>query len=416
MSEPPAEGLPLRRLAVPVLLPAAVFGVGQGAAVPVVALQARELGASVGGAGLIVALLGLGMVLGDVPAGRIVARIGERSAVLLGSGIGAVGAALCLLSWTPVVLGIGVGMYGVASAVWALARQAYIIETVPVAQRARALSAMAGLSRLGTLIGPFLGAGVVHLLGPRGGFLVELVAVVLAGALMAAMPAVESDRRSTRPVQTLRGVLVTHRRVLSTIGTSALLMGASRASRTAVLPLWADHIGLDAATTSLLFGVGAAVDVALSYPAGRWMDLRGRRPVAVASLVAFAAAHVALPLTGGVLTLGAVAMLMGVANGLSNGLIMTLGADSAPKDGRAEFLGAFRLCHDLGMLTGPLVLAAVAAVATLGIGSVALGALSALGAAGMARWVPRRPAIRALPPGNTRYQRDEPLPGKPRRR
>jgi MFS family permease len=113
---------PLRRLAVPVLLPAAVFGIGNGAAVPVVALQARELGASVGGAGLIVALLGLGMVLGDLPAGRIVARIGERAAVLLGSAVGAVGVALSLVSWTPVVFGIGVGMYGVASAVWALAR------------------------------------------------------------------------------------------------------------------------------------------------------------------------------------------------------------------------------------------------------------------------------------------------------
>lgn len=387
-----SEAGPLRRLAVPVFLPAAVFGVGQGAAVPVVALQARELGASVGGAGLIVALLGLGMVLGDLPAGRIVTRIGERSAVLLGSGIGAVGAALCLLSWTPVVLGIGVGMYGIASAVWALARQAYIIETVPVALRARALSAMAGLSRLGTLIGPFLGAAVVYLLGPRGGFLVELVAVVVAGALMAGMPAVESDRGGGRPAHSLQKVLVAHRRVLSTLGVSALVMGASRASRTAVLPLWADHIGLDATTTSLLFGVGAAVDVALSYPAGRWMDLRGRRPVAVGSLVAFAAAHVALPLTGSVLALGAVAVIMGVANGLSNGLIMTLGADAAPEDGRAEFLGAFRLCHDSGSLIGPLTLAAVAAVATLGMGSVALGALSALGAAGMARWVPRRPA------------------------
>jgi MFS family permease len=220
---------------------------------------------------------------------------------------------------------------------------------------------------------------------------VELVAVIVAGALMAAMPAVEADRRSTRPAQTMRSVLVTHRRVLRTLGAGALLMGAARASRAAVLPLWADHIGLDAVTTSLLFGVGAAVDVALSYPAGRWMDLRGRRPVAVGSLVAFAGAHVALPFTSGVITLGAVAMLMGVANGLSNGLIMTLGADAAPRDGRAEFLGAFRLCHDVGTLTGPLVLAAVTAAATLGMGSVALGALAALGAAGMARWVPRRP-------------------------
>jgi MFS family permease len=392
---------PLRGLVVPVLLPAAAFGVGQGAAAPVVALLARELGASVGVAGLIVALLGLGQVLGDLPAGRIVARIGERSALLLGSAVGAVGVTLSLLAWSPVMLGLGVGMFGIAAAVWGLARQAYVVDTVPVAMRARALSAVGGLSRLGTMVGPFLGAGVVHLLGPRGGFLVQLVSVVVAGALMVAMPAVETDARGARPTQPLRSVLVAHRRVLRTLGTSVLLLGAARASRVAVLPLWADHIGLDAATTSLLFGVGAAIDVALSYPAGRWMDLRGRRPVAVASLVAFAAAHVALPFAGGVVALAAVAVLMGVANGLSNGLLMTLGADAAPENGRAEFLGAFRLCHDVGMLTGPLLLAAVAAAATLSGGSVVLGALAALGAAGMARWVPRHPAA-PRPSGSAR--------------
>jgi hypothetical protein len=88
---------------------------------------------------------------------------------------------------------------------------------------------------------------------------------------------------------------------------------------------------------------------------------------AVVSLLVFAAAHVALPLTAGGVTLGVVAVLMGVGNGLSNGVIMTLGADAAPVHARAEFLGAWRPCHELGMLAGPA-------------------------AAAMARWVPRRPS------------------------
>jgi MFS family permease len=381
------EPRPLRRLVVPVFLPAAVFGVGQGASAPVVALQARELGASVGVAGLIVAVLGLGQVLGDLPAGRIVARIGERNAVLLGTAVGAVGVALCLVAWTPAVLGVGVGLFGVASAVWGLARQSYVIDTVPPALRARALSAMAGLMRLGFLLGPFLGAAVVHFLGPPGGFAVQLAAVVAAGVLMLAMPAVDEDAGALRPTMSLRQVVAANRRALRTLGVGALVMGAARASRTAVLPLWADQVGLDPVTTSLLFGVGAAVDVALSYPAGRWMDLRGRRPVAVGSLVAFAASHLVLPLAGGVLTLGAVAVLMGVANGLSNGLIQTIGADLAPAEGRTEFLGAFRLCHDLGMLAGPLVIGAVSAAAGLAVAAAALGGISGAGAGWMWHWL-----------------------------
>ncbi|WP_219416614.1 MFS transporter [Pseudonocardia nigra] len=391
---PPSPGgpRPLRRLVVPVFLPAAVFGVGQGASAPVVALQARELGASIWVAGLIVALLGLGQVLGDLPAGQVVARIGERRAVLLGSAVGAVGVALSLFSWSPVVLGVGVALFGVASAVWGLARQSYVVDAVPPGMRARALSAMASLSRLGFLIGPFLGAGVVSLVGPRGGFVVQLVAVLVAGALMAAMPDVTARAPGAPQARSLRACVAAHRKVLGTLGAATMLMGAARASRTAVLPLWAEHIGLDPVTTSLLFGLGAALDVALSYPAGRWMDLRGRRSLAAASLVGFTAAHLVLPLAGGVVALGAVSALMGVANGLGNGLIMTIGTDAAPDDARAEFLGAWRLCHDLGMLGGPLLIGAVSGAATLGAAALVMGGLSAVGAGGMARWVPRRRA------------------------
>jgi MFS family permease len=394
---PVAADRPLRRLVVPAFLPAAVFGIGQGAAAPLVALSARELGGSVAAAGAVVALLGLGQVLGDLPAGRIVARVGERSAVLLGSAVGLVGVALSFVATSVPVLGLGVGLFGTASAVWGLARQSYVVDAVPEAMRARALSAMAGLSRLGFLLGPFLGAAVVHLVGTRGGFLVQLVAVVAAGALMAALPRLEhppdaaGGRGRGRTGASLRAVVTAHSRVLRTLGAGALLMGAARASRTAVLPLWADHIGLDAVTTSMLFGIGAAVDVALSYPAGRWMDRRGRRGVAVVSLLVFAAAHVALPLTAGAVTLGVVAVLMGVGNGLSNGVIMTLGADAAPVDARAEFLGAWRLCHDLGMLAGPAAIAMVSAAAALGAAALAMGAVAGVGAAAMARWVPRRP-------------------------
>ena len=388
-----AENRPLRRLVVPVFLPAAVFGIGQGSSAPVIALQARELGASIGVAGLIVAVLGLGQVLGDLPAGRIVSKIGERNAVLLGTAVGTVGVALSLLAWTPVVLGIGVGLFGVANAMWGLARQSYIIDSVPPQLRARALSAMAGLMRLGFLLGPFLGAAVVHFIGPRGGFLVQLVAVLAAGGLMLAMPALEGDAGGARSGMPLWRVLVANRHVLSTLGSGAVVMGAARASRQAVLPLWAEHIGLDPVTTSLLFGIGAAFDVALSYPAGRWMDmrgLRGRRPITVGSLLVFAASHLVLPLAGSALGLGVVAVLMGLANGLSNGVMQTIAADAAPDEGRTEFLGAFRLCHDTGMLAGPLVISGVSAAAGLAVAAVTLGGVSGAGAAGFARWLPYR--------------------------
>ncbi|WP_253800729.1 MFS transporter [Mycolicibacterium smegmatis] len=94
-------------------------GSGRAQAQSVVALIARNLGASVGTAGAIIALVGLGAVLGDLPAGRVVARFGERRSIIVGSSIGAVGVLMCLAAPNPVVLAVGVAFTGLASAVWA---------------------------------------------------------------------------------------------------------------------------------------------------------------------------------------------------------------------------------------------------------------------------------------------------------
>ena len=73
--------------------------------------------------------------------------------------------------------------------------------------------------------------------------------------------------------------------VLATLGVATSLVAAIRACRQVVIPLWASHIGLDAATTSLIYGLMGAVDMLLFYPAGRVMDQRGRRAVALPSML-----------------------------------------------------------------------------------------------------------------------------------
>jgi MFS family permease len=178
---------------------------------------------------------------------------------------------------------------------------------------------------------------------------------------------------------------------LRTLGMGALLVGAVRASRQVVIPLWAQHIGLDAETTSLVFGLSGAVDMLLFYPAGSVMDRFGRKWVAVPSMIVLGLAHVLLPLTHGVVTLTAVALLMGIGNGLGAGVIMTLGADASPLVGRAQFLGAFRLCADAGVGAGPFLIAAVTAISALGPAVLVMGVTGWAAAAAMSRWIPPHP-------------------------
>jgi MFS family permease len=380
-------GAALRPLIVPVFVPAAVFGLSQGAAIPVIAFQAKDLGASLPVIAIVVALPGIGQMLGNLPAGRIVRRFGERWTVVAGSLLGAAGSLLCLLSWSVWALGAGVALVGVSNAVWGLARHAYVAYSVPVNLRARALSAMAAASRVGVFLGPLIGALVVLGMGPRGGFAVQFAGIVVAAVLMARIPDVELPPPG-RGTPMLR-LVARHRLLLRSLGTAVLLTGMARATRAAAVPLWAAHIGLSASTTSLVIGIAAGLEVLVAYPAGRVMDLRGRRLVAVPCLLILGVAHLLLPATTTEATLAVVTLMMGVGGGLGNGLVMTLGADVAPVAERAEFLAVWRLSHDSGMAAGPSLVSAVGALVGPAAGILTVGGLALAGAGIYARAIPR---------------------------
>ncbi|MGW4330719.1 MFS transporter [Nocardia sp. NPDC004573] len=373
-----------------VYVPAAAYGIGMGAAAPVMALTALDLGASSAVAGLTVALVGLGQILGDIPAGQVVARLGERISIIAASAAGSIGVLLCLFAPTVPALGVGLAIVGLSNAVWGLARMSYLSEVVPFERRARAMSLFGGAMRLGFFVGPFLGAATIIGFGTRGGFVVQLIAIMIAGWLMARLPDPQGSAAgaNSRPPLSLAGVVRTHRRLLLTLGTGSLLMGAARSSREAVLPLWADHVGIDAATASLIFGIGAGLDVVCAYPAGHLMDRYGRRFIAVPSLVILGLGYISVPLTDSALTLSIAAIVMGIGNGIGNGVIMTIGADIAPAAGRAEFLAAWRLTHDGGYFVGPLAISGLTAISPLAVAVLTIGGVSALGAGVMARYIP----------------------------
>lgn len=389
----------VRGVVAAVYAPSLLYGIGQGAVIPVIALSARDLGASVGTASLIVGLVGIGQILGDLPAGSLTGRVGERRAMVTAAGIVCVALAGCALATQVWMLGIAIACTGVAAAVWNLARQAYLTEVVPFEMRARALATLGGTQRIGTFVGPFVGAGVMHWLGTDGAYWVHLVAAAGAGVLLVALG--DRSRRArgeqagrTAPPpgrhQPVRPVIREHWHVLRSLGLATMLVGAVRVSRRVVIPLWAEHVGLDATTTSLIFGVAGACDMVLFYPAGKVMDRVGRVWVAVPSMVVLAAALLLLPLTTGAASLTGVAVLMGIGNGMGSGMIMTLGSDVSPADGRATFLGVWRLCSDTGSGAGPLLISGVSVVASLGIAVLAMGVIGLAAAGALARWIPRQ--------------------------
>jgi MFS family permease len=375
-----------------VFLPALIFEIGIGAVTPMIALSGRELGASIGAAGLVLALLGVGQILGDVPAGALAARFGDRKAMLFAAGTAMVTLLGCAMARTLWQLALAVAATGATNAVFTLARQSYLTEVIPTGLRARALSTLGGMSRVGAFIGPFIGAAVVHGRSVRAVYWLALACVVVAGLVVllvadVAEPAPERKRRSA-PVS-VRSVVVRHRRVFMTLGVAVFLVGSVRATRQAVLPLWAEHLGLEPSATSVVFGIAGLVDTLTFYPSGKIMDRAGRLWIAIPSMLVLGLSQAVLPLTHGLVSLTVVAMLMGFGNGIGSGILMTLGADVAPPETRSQFLGVWRLCADSGSAGGPLVVSAAAGLGSLAAGIIAMGAMGVVAAAALLRWVPR---------------------------
>jgi MFS family permease len=386
------EEFRLRSVAVAAYGPATLFGLSEGAMLPVITLSAVDRGGSASIAALIAAMLGIGSILTNIPSGMLATRYGERMSMLMAAIATVVGLVFCLVNlgrgpWSLLVYGLGVFIMGCASSVYTLARQSYLSEMVPPHLRARALSTLGGTLRVGVFVGPFLAAGAEQIWGIAGAYYVSIAAITGAGLIVYRVPDLEmlDERKEASAQVTTLGLLKKYWRVFLTLGAGIVLLSAIRQTRQVVIPLWATHIGLSPTANSLIYGIAGAIDAATFYPAGKIMDLYGRRWVAVPCVIVLGVSFELMPLTHSFVTLAAVAMLMGFGNGIGSGIVMTYAADTSPEIGRPKFLGLWRELADGGQGIGPLILSGVTGIADLGTGIVVSGGVGF--AAAIVLWI-----------------------------
>lgn len=386
----------LRPLILPVYLPTLVQSMGMTAMLPIIPLIALELGFSISQAAAVTLIGGVLGVLGPIPVGRLMGRVGSRRAIIatgLIQIVTAVGAFVLVrdaLAGPPdaahrvAFLGV-LTVLGLTDQFWIIGRQSYLGAHLPPQHRARGMSIFGGMFRIGQILGPAVGGAAIAAGGLPWIYVVHGVGMTLATVLVTwgMLPGDEAQQRAdvggadAQPVDVL---------LIVKAGLATVPLTIGRLARPLIIPLLGASMGVDAATISFVFAVGAAIEIAMFLPAGALMDQFGRAAVLVPCLAVMGLAYVftavlvwTIPAeqhATAILTASTIAIALG--NGFGAGIVMTLGIDISPEQGRTRHLAAWNAMQGFGRLLAPAVVSGVTAIATLAAASAVTGSLAVI--------------------------------------
>ncbi|MDD5248743.1 MAG: MFS transporter [Rhodocyclaceae bacterium] len=236
-------------------------------------------------------------------------------------------------------------------------RDAMVADMAPPALRGAAFGLRQSLDTVGAFVGPLIGAGLMLLWVDdfRAVFAVAVIPGLMAVALLLAgvrEPAPSAAQRRGNPIRAanLKRLDAAYWRVVG-LGAGATLARFSEA----FLVLRAHQSGVPIALVPLVMVAMNLVYAASAYPAGRLADRISHRRLLAGGLVVLLAADLVLAVDGGWGVVVAGVVLWGVHLGMTQGLLATMVADTAPADLRGTAFGFFNLVSGVAMLAASLL-------------------------------------------------------------
>jgi MFS family permease len=375
---------PSREVAV---LSAVAFSVavGFGLVAPVITRFAESFGVGKAAAGGVISVFALMRLASALACGRLVNRIGERLVLALGIGIVGVSSALAGASQSYGQLLVLRGAGGVGSAMFSVSAMSLVLRSTAPAHRGRAVGLFSGSFLLGGIGGPALGSTVAHL-GFRAPFYIYAATLVVAGSigllLLPRTPLADPPSPEGAPAGTTLREALGMRSYRAAMAANLSDHWAAMGVRNALIPLFVAEV-LDLPDNWIYVGflIVAGGNACLLYPAGRWADQRGRRPVLVAGLVILTAAMVLLAWQETPAAYVLAMALVGIGSGMLDVAPAAVVGDVA--GGRSgTTVAAFQMAGDTGAVVGPVVAGALADTvsyaAAFGVTAAVLGGAAAM--------------------------------------
>ncbi len=346
------------------------------------------LGSSVFAVGLLEGLAESTALVVKVFSGALSDYLGRRKGIaLVGYGLGAVSkpmfalaASFGLVVTARLVDRVGKGIRGAP-------RDALVADLTPKEMRGAAFGLRQSLDTVGAFIGPLVAVGLMLLWSNdfRAVFRVATVPAFAAVALLylgILEPASDPTRVPKNPIQrdSLRRLSSAYWWVVA-LGAAFTLARFSEA----FLVLRSQQIGIPTALVPLVMVVMSLVYSATAYPFGKLSDSMSHGRLLGWGLCVLVAADLILARAAGLVGLFVGIGLWGVHMGMTQGLLATMVADTAPDDLRGTAYGVFNLASGLAMLFASILAGllweAVGSAATFYAGAAFCGvALVLLGA------------------------------------
>ncbi len=316
------------------------------------------LGASALTVGLIEGLAESTALIVKVFSGALSDYLGKRK------GLAVFGYALGALTKPLFAMAPGIGMViaarlldRVGKGIRGAPRDALVADIAPAEIRGAAFGLRQSLDTVGAFLGPLLAVGLMLLWANdfRAVFWVAVIPGVLAVALLlfgVREPALRRDAKRGNPIrrENLRRLSGAYWWV---VGVGAVFTLARFSE--AFLVLRAHASGIPLALVPLVMVAMNLVYAASAYPFGKLSDRVSHRALLALGLVVLIAADLVLAAGGHWSTVIAGVALWGVHMGMTQGLLATMVADTAPDDLRGTAFGFFNLVSGIAMLAASVV-------------------------------------------------------------
>lgn len=316
------------------------------------------LGASALIVGLIEGLAESTALIVKVFSGALSDYLGKRKGLaLFGYALGALTKPLFAMAPTTGIVLTARLLDRIGKGVRGAPRDALVADIAPPEMRGAAFGLRQSLDTVGAFLGPLLAVGLMLLWANdfRAVFWVAVIPGLMAVALLlfgVREPERHVEQKRTNPIRR-ENLKRLSRAYWWVVGVGAVFTLARFSE--AFLVLRAQQSGIAVALVPLVMVAMNVVYAASAYPFGKLSDRMSQKKLLALGLVVLIAADLVLALDDHWTTVLAGVALWGVHMGMTQGLLATMVADTAPADLRGTAFGFFNLVSGVAMLIASVV-------------------------------------------------------------